>query len=121
MHQHQTPYDAPNTNQEWLSTNIGCDLSGLITSDALPTPRAWQVMDWDGRRTQVWRSPERDELYAQLRPSFGQLPGSFQVAHTYHLGIHAAHAPMKLLRGLRDAAHARGGAVSHLLDRQRWW
>lgn len=67
-------------------------------------------MDWDGRRTQVWRSRECDALYGQLRPAFEQLPGSYQLATAnYHLGIHAAHPPMKLLAALREAAHARGG------------
>jgi hypothetical protein len=37
--------------QNWLQ-NIGCDLSGLQAGE-LPTPRAWQVFEDDGRRTQV--------------------------------------------------------------------
>ncbi|KAI8472250.1 MAG: Ribokinase-like protein [Monoraphidium minutum] len=104
--------DLPASVTDWLSGNVGCDLSGLILCDGLPTPRAWQVMEWDGRRTQVWRSPECDALYGQLRPSFSQLPPSFQAAANYHLGIHAAHPPMTLLRQLRAAAHARGGLLS---------
>jgi hypothetical protein len=58
---------------------------------------------------QIWRVRECDELYQQLRPSFSQLPASFQSSVHYHLGIHAGHPPMKLLRALRDAAHTRGG------------
>ncbi|KIZ02012.1 26S proteasome regulatory subunit T6, partial [Monoraphidium neglectum] len=104
--------DLPKSVERWLSSTVGCDLSGLIASDTLPTPRAWQVMEHDGRRTQVWRSRECDALYGQLRPSFSELPPSFQAASTYHLGIHAAFPPMKLLRSLRDAAHAQGGLLS---------
>ena len=37
--------------QDWL-TSIGCDLSGLLLSE-LPTPRAWQILENDGRRTEV--------------------------------------------------------------------
>ncbi|GBF88120.1 26S proteasome regulatory subunit [Raphidocelis subcapitata] len=103
--------DLPASVRAWLEGCIGCELSGLIESD-LPTPRAWQVMEWDGRRTQVWRSPECDALYGQLRPSFEQLPASFRASRSYHLGIHAAHPPMRLLGALRDAAHARGGLLS---------
>ncbi len=32
--------------------NLGCDTQGLITYQR-PTPRAWQVFEADGRRTQV--------------------------------------------------------------------
>jgi hypothetical protein len=58
---------------------------------------------------QIWRVRECDELYQQLRPSFSQLPPDFQSSVHYHLGIHAGHPPMKLLRALRAAAHAAGG------------
>jgi hypothetical protein len=76
-----------------------------------PSPRhAPAAPRGPARRPQVWRSPECDALYGQLRPGFEQLPGSFRVARAYHLGIHAAHAPMRLLRSLRAAAHAQGGA-----------
>lgn len=37
--------------QAWL-TAIGVDVSGLIEGQ-LPTPRAWQLFEEDGRRTQV--------------------------------------------------------------------
>lgn len=58
---------------------------------------------------QVWRVPECAELYQQLRPRFDELPTHFQSSTHYHLGIHAAHPPMKLLAALRAAAHNRGG------------
>lgn len=54
--------------------------------------------------------PECDELYAQLRPRWEQLPAPLQAGRAYHLGIHAAHPPMTLLAALRAAAHAHGGA-----------
>lgn len=37
--------------QAWLS-GVGVDVSGLIESQ-LPTPRAWQLFEEDGTRTQV--------------------------------------------------------------------
>lgn len=61
-------------------------------------------------RVQVWRVPDCPELYQQLRPTFDELPAHFQASRHYHLGIHASHPPMKLLRALQAAAHSRGGA-----------
>ncbi|KAF6266108.1 Ribokinase-like protein [Scenedesmus sp. NREL 46B-D3] len=100
----------PDFCKDWL-LRVGCDGGGLLIGRH-PTPRAWQVFEEDGRRTQIWRVRECDELYQQLRPSFSQLPAAFQSSVHYHLGIHAGHPPMKLLRALRDAAHARGGLLS---------
>lgn len=34
--------------------SVGADLSGVRATD-LPTPRAWQLLEEDGRRTHVWR------------------------------------------------------------------
>ncbi|WIA36335.1 hypothetical protein OEZ86_007657 [Tetradesmus obliquus] len=102
--------DLPEPCKEWLRS-IGCNTAGLLVGQQ-PTPRAWQVFEEDGRRTQIWRVRECDELYQQLRPSFAQLPAAFQASRHYHLGIHAGHAPMKLLRALREASHARGGLLS---------
>ncbi len=34
--------------------SVGADLSG-VRATALPTPRAWQLLEEDGRRTHVWR------------------------------------------------------------------
>jgi hypothetical protein len=64
------------------------------------------------RLLQVWRSRECPELYRQLRPSFDTLPPAYQAARHFHIGIHAGHPPMTLLRQLREAAHARGGAAA---------
>mmetsp|Transcript_37508 Transcript_37508/g.110813 ORF Transcript_37508/g.110813 Transcript_37508/m.110813 type:complete len:182 (+) Transcript_37508:484-1029(+) len=43
--------DLPSSCQAWLES-IGVDLSGLVRYKR-PTPRAWQVFEADGRRTQV--------------------------------------------------------------------
>ncbi len=93
--------------QEWLRT-LGVDCSGLIIG-SLPTPRAWQVVEWDGHRTQVWRVQESPQLYEQLRPEFASLPHEFQRSQNYHIGIHASYPPLQLLLALRRAAHEAGG------------
>lgn len=46
--------------QAWLQ-QLGCDTSGLLLSD-LPTPRAWQLFEWDGKRTQVSYFIPRQQL-----------------------------------------------------------
>lgn len=38
--------------QEWLGA-LNVDTSGLLLSGDVPTPRAWQILEDDGRRTQV--------------------------------------------------------------------
>ena len=58
---------------ESLIASHGFDGSGLVMTD-LPTPRAWQVLEDDGRRTQVPRV-SADDWFAQLvRNRFGHNP-----------------------------------------------
>lgn len=38
--------------QDWLD-GLNVDTSGLLLSDDTPTPRAWQILEDDGRRTHV--------------------------------------------------------------------
>src|SRR5512136_230160 len=45
--------DLPGEARAWLES-AGIDLAGVQATD-LPTPCAWQLMEADGRRTQVWR------------------------------------------------------------------
>ncbi len=64
----------------------GVDLTGVRITD-LPTPRAWQVTEADGRRTQVWRvSPQT--LGAQLARRWDVLPEAYRAARCFHWGIH---------------------------------
>ncbi|GAB4421861.1 MAG: carbohydrate kinase family protein [Anaerolineae bacterium] len=64
----------------------GIDLIGLRFTD-LPTPRAWQVTEADGRRTQVWRVPP-ETLGAQLARRWDVLPEPYRAARHFHWGIH---------------------------------
>lgn len=43
--------DFPQPCLEWLRA-VGCDTSALLPTSS-PTPRAWQITEDDGRRTQV--------------------------------------------------------------------
>lgn len=48
--------DLPVHCTAWLRDTIGADVTGLTATDGRPTPRAWQVFEADGRRTQVTRN-----------------------------------------------------------------
>lgn len=52
-----------------------------------PTPRAWQVLEWDGRRTQIWRVP-LPSLGVQLAHNWAVLPPEYREAQAFHWGIH---------------------------------
>ncbi len=64
----------------------GINLDGVRVTDQ-PTPRAWQVIEFDGRRTQVFRVPG-SSLGAQLARRWDVLPESYQAARWFHWGIH---------------------------------
>jgi len=64
----------------------GIDLGGVRITDQ-PTPRAWQVTEADGRRTQVWRVPV-ESLGVQLARRWDVLPDSYRAARHFHWGIH---------------------------------
>jgi hypothetical protein len=44
--------DLPPACREWLA-RCGAQLDGLLQLEAEPTPRAWQVLEDDGRRAEV--------------------------------------------------------------------
>jgi sugar/nucleoside kinase (ribokinase family) len=65
---------------EALAT-FGLTPNGLLVTD-LPTPRAWQLFEEDGRRTQIFRVPE-EAWYEQLvrAPLERKIPSSVKAAH----------------------------------------
>lgn len=80
------------------------NLDGLrITSH--PTPRAWQIHEEDGRRTQVWRTPPRF-LGEQLAKNWDVLP--YRDARNFHWGIHPGDTDLRFAKDLR----AQGRRVS---------
>lgn len=62
------------------------DLNG-VRQTGRPTPRAWQITEFDGRRTQVWRVPP-STLGVQLARHWDVLPPAYRAAQTFHWGIH---------------------------------
>ncbi len=68
----------------------GVNLDGVRITD-LPTPRAWQTLEWDGRRTQIWRVPG-ETIGVQLAHRWDVLPPHYQEARAFHWGIHPSEA-----------------------------
>jgi hypothetical protein len=65
------------------------------------TPRAWQITEHDGRRTQVWRTPACPALYAMLRPPAAVLPPQYAAARAFHIGVHPERPDLTLLNALK--------------------
>ncbi len=95
--------DLPAAALEWLD-QAGIDRQGLIFND-LPTPRAWQVLEEDGRRTQVWRVPG-EVIGRQLARSVDQLPDQYRSARGFHYGIHPNQPDLDFAAGLKAPGRA---------------
>jgi cytidine kinase len=65
----------------------GIDLAGLHNT-GLPTPRAWQIMEFNGRRTQIWRVDPEQTLRVQLARRRDALPPAYEDAQVFHWGFH---------------------------------
>lgn len=85
----------------------GINLDGVRVTEH-PTPRAWQVVEFDGRRAQVWRVPV-GSLGPQLARDRASLPPAYHAARTFHWGLHPGEDRwLPLAREL----HAHGHTVS---------
>ncbi len=85
--------------EEWLSA-YDIDTRGIRTS-ALPTPRAWQLLEADGRRTQVWRVSQ-DAIQSHLQRSLSYLPEDYRAARGVHFGIHPDEPDLAFIAELHD-------------------
>jgi sugar/nucleoside kinase (ribokinase family) len=90
--------DLPAEALAWLEA-VGIDAGGLRFTD-WPTPRAWQVLEEDGRRIQLWRIPG-PAIGAQLGRSLDRLPPAYRSAGGFHLGIHPEEPGLDFIRALR--------------------
>jgi len=91
--------DLPDSARAWMES-AGIDLTGIQVSD-LPTPRAWQLMEADGRRTQVWRV-KSDVIGAQLRRTLDRIPTNYRLAQGFHLGVHPDEPDLEFIKHLRE-------------------
>ncbi|PRW20960.1 26S proteasome regulatory subunit [Chlorella sorokiniana] len=87
--------------------HYGIDTAGLVWHEH-KTPRAWQILEEDGRRHEIWRTPFTPQLVAMLRPSLAELPPAYQAAKYFHVGVHPQDTSLPLLRELRAAAGTDG-------------
>lgn len=93
--------DCPEGIIDWLKC-YAVAVEGLIHKDHA-TPRAWQLFEADGLRTQVWRTQYADEsLYASmLRPAWNSMAPILKQSLAYHIGIHPEQFEMDLLESLK--------------------
>lgn len=92
-------HNFPPHAQAWLD-KMGIDSAAMRRYPDFETLRAWQIMDWDGRRTQVWRT-QGPAISAQLALDFDTLPPSYQHARGFHMGVHPEHPNLALLHALK--------------------
>lgn len=93
--------DLPPAAWDWLRA-AGLDLEGVRASD-LPTPRAWQLNEAGGARTQVWRVPGH-VIGAQLGGVRNSMPPSYRGARGFHLGVHPDDPDLDFIVALRRPA-----------------
>lgn len=91
--------DLPLAALAWLEAS-GIDTEGLRHSTQWPTPRAWQILEADGRRTQVWRIPG-PAIGAQLGRRMEHLPPNYRRARGFHLGVHPEEPDLNFINALR--------------------
>lgn len=92
--------DLPAHVTEWLDA-AKIDTAGLRRSSEWPTPRAWQLLEAGGRRTQVWRIPG-PAIAAQLGRTLNSLPPGYRQAKGFHVGVHPEAPDLDFIRALRQ-------------------
>ncbi len=98
--------DLPDSARAWLAAT-GIDLAGMRGSD-LPTPRAWQRLESDGCRTQVWQV-QSNVIAAQLGRTLDRIPASYRQAKGFHLGVHPDDPDLDFIHQLRHLPLPGGG------------
>jgi sugar/nucleoside kinase (ribokinase family) len=98
--------DFPPEAQQWLDS-MGIDTAGLRRDPAHRSLRAWQIIEEDGRRTQVMRSQGATiPTHLALKPE--QVPDAYWHARGFHFGIHPESPNLDIMQALQ----ARGVTVS---------
>lgn len=92
--------------QAWLD-DMGIDTVGLRRDPDHRSLRAWQIIEEDGRRTQVMRSQGATvPTHLALRPE--QVPDAYWAARGFHFGVHPESPNLRIMQALQ----ARGVTVS---------
>ncbi|CAM6082281.1 unnamed protein product [Calypogeia fissa] len=93
--------DFPSSCQKWLE-DMEIDVSGLLLWP-YPTLRAWQLLEDDGRRGQVWRMELGEDVWPLLRPSIKELPLDYRNARAYHACVHPSGLDVGFIQDLRSS------------------
>ena len=91
--------DLPLPVQVWLDHNK-IDTGGIRQAEH-PTPRAWQALETDGHRTQVWRVPP-EAIQAHLQRRLDLMPKSYRRPKGVHFGIHPLEPDSGFIQALTD-------------------
>lgn len=94
-------HDFPQDARAWLD-ETGIDLDAVRTLAEYESLRAWQVFEFDGRRTQVWRTQGR-AIPDQLALQYDHFPAAYRAARAFHFGIHPDNPNLEVIHALRDA------------------
>ena len=73
-------HDLPDSARQRLERDF--DVQGLVWLD-IPQARAWQLFEWDGRRTEVYRVDELDPFIYQPGPN--RVPANYHAARGVYL------------------------------------
>ena len=91
--------DFPEEAERWIR-DFGIDQAGIRRNPS-PTVRAWQVVEENGKRTQVWRvSPQ--VIRTQLMRKMEWMPESYRHARGAHIGIHPLDADLGFAQEVRS-------------------
>lgn len=93
--------DLPVEARQWLD-GMGIDAAGVYQDAVLPTLRAWQLLEEDGRRTQIWRV-----LPHQIGPQIGRTletlgASGYENVRGFHIGAHSESPHLEFLHALRS-------------------
>ncbi len=72
----------PEAHREALRTR-GIDLEGVIHRPGVPMPRAWQIIEPDERRVEVFRTPHAEFL--AMLPRVEEIPSRYLQGRGFHL------------------------------------
>ena len=104
--------DIPKEALQWFQEMNVASTGLQQRHDGTATPRAWQLFEQDGLRTQVWRSRYSDTSLPDelLRPDFGSMPSELHCSKAYHLGVNPNSFSLELLEQLRTSTDNGKGA-----------
>lgn len=97
--------DIPSSVLTWLEDN-GVNLDAIRYQDA-PTPRAWQIIEADDHRLQIWRIPD-SAVDIHLTHSLDWIPPDQRKPLGFHFGVNPCYIDYAFIEDLK----ATGALVS---------